>query len=143
MSMDLGDLSKGMGMLFMRQFMETAERISCSEGQCLFKKGDTTHHFFTLLQGEIRLNIGSFDQHVYTLCDPGDIFGWSSLVGGTSYSATAICTRASDVLRFDRDVLVDLLESHPESGFLFFKKLAEKLGKRLLHSYRIIQQDEF
>ena len=142
MLIDLGDLSKGMGMIFMREFMETAKQISCDEGQVLFRKGDATHHFYTLIQGEFRLTIGSNEQHIYTVRHPGDIFGWSSLVGGSSYSATAVCCKPSEILRFDRDTLVDLLDEHPESGFLFFKKLSEMLGKRLLESYRIIQGEE-
>jgi CRP-like cAMP-binding protein len=142
MFIDLGDLSKGMGMIFMREFMETAKRISCDEGRVLFRKGDDTHHFFTLIQGELRLTIGSGEQHVYTVRQAGDIFGWSSLVGGSTYTATAVCTKPSEVLRFDRDVLVDLLSRHPESGFLFFKKLAEMLGKRLMECYRIIEENK-
>jgi CRP/FNR family transcriptional regulator, cyclic AMP receptor protein len=142
MLIDLGDLSKGMGMIFMREFMETAKHMSCNEGQRVFRKGDATHHFYTLLQGELRLTIGVNEQHVYTVRHAGDIFGWSSLVGGGTYTATAICTKSSEILKFDRDALVDLLERHPDSGFLFFKKLAEMLGKRLLESYRIIQGEE-
>lgn len=139
MSIDLGDLSEGMGMIFMREFMETAHRLTCDEGCVLFREGDITHHFYTLIQGELRLIIGNNEQHVYTVRQAGEIFGWSSLVGGNTYSATAICAKPSEMLRFDRDALVDLLGRHPDSGFLFFKKLAEMLGKRLLKSYRIIQ----
>jgi CRP-like cAMP-binding protein len=142
MLIDLGDLSQGMGMIFMREFMETANQMSCDEGQLLFRKGDATHYFFTLIQGELRLTIGANEQHVYTVRHAGDIFGWSSLVGGNIYSATAICTKPCKILRFDRDKLLDLLDKHPDSGFHFFKKLSEMLGKRLLESYRIIQGEE-
>jgi CRP-like cAMP-binding protein len=142
MLIDLGDLSEGMGMIFMHEFMETAKQMSCDEGQVLFWKGAATHHFYTLIQGELQLSIGAEDQHIYTVRLPGDIFGWSSLVGGSTYSATAVCIKPSEILRFDRDKLVDLLNRHPDSGFLFFKKLSEMLGKRLLESYRIIQGEE-
>ncbi|MBU1567596.1 MAG: hypothetical protein KJ630_18465 [Proteobacteria bacterium] len=63
-------------------------------------------------------------------------------MGGKIYSATAVCTMPCKILRFDRDKLLDLLARHPDSGFLFFKKLSEMLGKRLLESYRIIQGEE-
>ena len=59
MSIDLGDLSEGMGMIFMREFMETAHRLTCDEGCVLFREGDITHHFYTLIQGELRLIIGN------------------------------------------------------------------------------------
>lgn len=142
MFIDLGDLSHGMGMIFMREFMETADQMSCDDGQLLFRQGNATHHFFTLIQGELRLTIGVNEQHVYTVHHAGDIFGWSSLVGGNIYSATAVCTKPCKILRFDRDKLLDLLGKHPESGFFFFKKLSEMLGRRLLECYRIIEKKE-
>jgi hypothetical protein len=39
MLIDLGDLSQGMGMIIMREFMETAKHMTCSEGQLFFGKG--------------------------------------------------------------------------------------------------------
>ena len=54
MFIDLGDLSQGMGIIFMREFMETANQMSCDEDQLLFRQGDVTHSFFTLIQGELR-----------------------------------------------------------------------------------------
>lgn len=142
MLINIGELSKGMGIIFIREFMETAQHISCKEGQQLFKTGEATHHFYTLIQGELRLTIGTTHQHVYTVCRPGEMFGWSSLVAGSTYSATAVCTKFSEILKFDRDLLDDLLSRFPVSGFLFYKKLAKMLGNRLLESYRIIQGRE-
>jgi len=39
MLFDLGDLSKGMGMIFMHEFMETAKHMRCNEGKILFRAG--------------------------------------------------------------------------------------------------------
>jgi CRP-like cAMP-binding protein len=141
MLINLGDMTEGMGIIFIRNFMKTAKHLSCHEGEYLFKEGDDTHHFFTLIQGEFRLTIGTNKQQVYTVRHPGDMFGWSSLVGRKVYSATAVCTKVSDILRFDRDSLFDLLGRYPGSECFFFKKLAEMLGKRLLESYSILQGD--
>ena len=139
MLLNIGELSKGMGKVFIREFMETAQHLSCREGQLLFKAGEATHYFYTLIQGELRLIIGTNNRHVYTVCLPGEIFGWSSLVAGSTYSATAICTKFSEILRFDRDLLDNLLKRFPDSGLFFYKSLAKMLGNRLLESYRIIQ----
>lgn len=142
MLIDLGNLSNGMGKNFIREFMKSANHMSCNEGYILFREGEATHYFYTLIQGGFLLSIGNDKQHVYTVCHTGDIFGWSSLVGRTTYSATALCTKPSEILRFDTDVLANLLDSHPDSGLLFFKKLAETLGERLLESYLIISGDK-
>lgn len=142
MLIDLGELSNGMGMIFIREFMETAQKMFCEKGDVLFHSGDTAHHFFTLIQGELHLYIGTNTQHVYTVHHAGDVFGWSSLIGRDSYSATAICSERSELLRFDPDSLEELLNRHLESGLLFYKKLAGTLGKRLLEAYRVIQGEE-
>jgi CRP-like cAMP-binding protein len=142
MLLNIGELSEGMGKIFIRKFMETAQYITCSRGQVIFRKGEATHHFYTLIQGELRITIGTNEQHVYTVNLPGELFGWSSLVAGRTYSATAICTNFSEILRFDSYLLNDLLNRFPASGFLFYKKLTQTLGNRLLESYRIIQRPE-
>ncbi len=142
MLINLGDMTNGMGIVFIREFMDTSQRISCYEDDLLFREGDAANNFFTLIQGEFRLTIGASVQHVFTVRQPGDIFGWSSLVGRKTYSATAVCTNLSEVLRFDRDLLLDLLYKQPGSGFFFFKKLSEIIGKRLLKSYRLIEGEK-
>jgi CRP-like cAMP-binding protein len=142
MLIQLSDMTKGMGITFIRSFMETATHTSCRKGEFIFKEGDTAHHFFTLIQGQIRLTIGTNLQNVYNVRQPGDIFGWSSLVGGNFYSATAVCVKQTDVFRFNRDKLFALLDRFPDSKGMFFKKLAEMLGKRLLESYLIIRDDK-
>ena len=132
MLLKMDELSQGMGKVFIRQFMETAQHIWCREGQLLFKAGEATHYFYTLIQGELCLLMGACNQHVYTISLPGEIFGWSSLVSRSTYSATAICTHFSEILRFDRYLLDDLLNRFPVSGIYFYKTLAKLLGNRLL-----------
>ncbi|MGW8192839.1 MAG: cyclic nucleotide-binding domain-containing protein [Desulforhopalus sp.] len=142
MLIDLGTLADGMGKMFLREFMRTADHMCCDCGYILFRQGESTRHFYTLIQGEFSLSIGNNVQNVYTVCHPGDIFGWSSLVGRDTYSATAVCTKPSEILRFDHSNLVALLAGHPACGMMFFKKLAESLGGRLLESYRIIHEKQ-
>ena len=142
MLINIGELSKGMGIIFIREFMELAQQITCRKGQILFRKGDASHHFYTLIQGELQITLGMNLGHVFTVNLPGDLFGWSSLISGSTYSATAVCTKFSEILRFDSDLLNDLLSRFPASGLLFYKQLAKMLGNRLLESYRILQRPE-
>ena len=142
MLINIRGLRAEMGIIFTREFMNSSKHISYGKDEGLFRKGKITNYFYTLIQGEIRLTIGKNEQHIYTVHQPGDIFGWSSLVGGNTYSATAVSTKFSEVLRFDCDQLVNLLAKHPVSGALFYKKLAMMLGRRLLALYPIIQETE-
>ncbi len=140
MLIDQGNLLKGMGMLFIKEFMNTAREETHEGGVCLFSKGDPTHHFYSLIEGEVRLSIDRDAPEVYVIDEAGEIFGWSSLVGGDAYTATAVCAKPTHLLKFDRDALQRLLEKHLESGFLFYQRLSEMLGRRLLETYSIIRK---
>ena len=137
MFIDQGDLLQDMDMIFRNHFIKTAVEESCRQGDILFREGDRADHFFTLIQGRIVVNIGG-DQDVYEITAPGEMFGWSSLVGGEVYTAGARCAADSRMLKFEREELKKLLEKNPENGMLFYKKLAEIMGRRLMKSYKIV-----
>jgi hypothetical protein len=42
------------------------------------------------------------------------------------------------LLRFDQEKVLKILEEDPADGLVFFKRLADILGNRLLHSYNLI-----
>ena len=132
MLINLKDMTDGMGIIFIRKFMETADQISCHRDELLFKEGDAADSFFTLIQGEFKLTFGATLQSVFTVQHPGDMIDWSSLVDRSTYSSTAVCTKLSEVFRFDREKLLNLLYRNPDNGLFFFKRLTEIIGKRLL-----------
>ena len=138
--MDQRDLLYGMGMIFVKDFIHIAKKECCKQGDCLFNEGDQAKHFFTLIEGEVRLSIIEKRQKVFLIDQPGEMFGWSSLVGGETYTASAVCTADACMLKFDRNDLSALLERRFETGFLFYKKLSQMLGKRLLKAYDIIYE---
>jgi hypothetical protein len=42
------------------------------------------------------------------------------------------------LLRFDQEKVLKILEEDPANGLVFFKRLADILGNRLLYSYKMI-----
>jgi len=138
MIIDQGNLLHGLGMLFIKEFMDIAQKASYNEGDHLFNQGDSPTHFYTLIQGKVTLSIGDAGKAVYTVSHPGEIFGWSSLVGAEAYTASAECRQPTILLKIDRNELHDLLEKHPACSSIFYKKLTEVLGKRLVECYKII-----
>jgi hypothetical protein len=46
--------------------------------------------------------------------------------------------QATNLLKFDRDVFLEILKKYPRNEALFFKRLAEMLGNRLLELYPTI-----
>ena len=69
---------------------------------------------------------------------PGEIIGWSGLIGRGVYSAAGECMEATNLLKFNRDHFLEILEKYPRNEALLFKRLAEMLGNRLLELYPAI-----
>ena len=132
------DLFMGTSMDFVKKFMDISQMTSHAKGDILFRENDPARYFFILLNGCVKLSISETDQVVYEACRVGEAFGWSSLIGGNEYSASAECIESTKLLRTDNEKFKRVLDQDPSSGVIFFKQLASTLGNRLLESYKII-----
>jgi hypothetical protein len=65
------------------------------------------------------------------------MFGWSSLVGRSSYSTSGECMLPTKLLRFDRAKLEKIIREDAAASVNLFKTLAAILGERLIRSYAI------
>jgi len=104
----------------------------------LFHEGDPAQHFYVLLKGRVKLSLGEKGPVVYMVRQPGEIIGWSGLIGRDCYSASGECMQKTSLLKFNRDVFLDILKKYPRNEALLFKRLAEMLGNRLLELYPTI-----
>ena len=132
------DLFTGTSMDFVKKFMDISEMSSHQKGEVLFRENDPARFFFILLNGRVKLSVGSPKQVVYNAGRNGEAFGWSSLIGGDVYSASAECIEATKLLKTSSDKLSRILEADPDNGIIFFRQLASTLGKRLLETYKMI-----
>jgi CRP/FNR family cyclic AMP-dependent transcriptional regulator len=123
---------------FVKAIMDIAESESCKEGDVLFREGDQADNFYILLRGRVKLILGQIGQAVYVVSNAGEAFGWSSLIGRDTYSASAECVLPAKLLKFERQKLQKAVEKDPVNGIVFFKRIAEILGNRLLQSYAMI-----
>ena len=122
----------------MQEFIDITVKESHEGGDFLFHQGDNAHHFYILIKGYVKLSIGDIGHVIHIVDHPGNAFGWSSLVGRDAYTASAECKVPTKVLKIDVEKLQKVFEKHPQSGLVFFKRLAGTLGKRLLQSYLLI-----
>ncbi len=136
------ELFTGTSMDFVKKFMDICETSSHQKGEILFRENDPAKFFFILLNGCVKLSVGVPEQVVYKAKLNGEAFGWSSLIGGDVYSASAECLEASKLLKTDRDKLSRMLEEDAENGIIFFKQLAATLGKRLLQTYNMLESSK-
>jgi len=105
------------------------------KGGFLFRAGEPAKNFYILAEGRVRLSIGGAGHISSIVSGCGEMLGWSSMAGQPAYTASAECLLPVTVWRFDASELARLLESAPADGLLFYKRLAELIGKRLAASY--------
>jgi CRP-like cAMP-binding protein len=138
MQLKMGDFIMGMGREFATDAMEISERMSLNTGNILFSVGDGAGYFYVLLKGQVQLSLGKTGPVVYRVRHPGEMIGWSCLVGRETYSASAKCVESTELLRFDRESFLKILNKNPANEARLFRRLAEMLGNRLLELYPTI-----
>ena len=132
------DIFSAMNKSFVKKIMNVSTTESYEQGDLLFKQGDLANQFYILLKGRIKLTLGEIGRSVYIVSHAGEAFGWSSLIDRETYTASAECMTLVKLLRFDQEKVLKTLEEDPANGLVFFKRLADILGNRLLHSYKMI-----
>ena len=133
-----GDIFWGMNREIVGEIMKVAMNESYNTGDMLFRTGDSADHFYIMTKGQIKLSIGDVGHVVYIVSKAGEAFGWSSLIGRDSYSATAECLSSTKLLKLNGEKLQKILEKDSDNGLIFFKRLSMVLGNRLLQSYKMI-----
>jgi len=139
MWMDQADLLDGMDFMFVQEFMSVAMERRCNAGEILFGEGDPADHFFTLMEGSVKVFVGEKKREVYRITHPGEVFGWSSLLDRNYYSASAECIEPTRVQQIERESFDRLLRNHPEKTGILYKRIAGMMGHRLVECYHQIQ----
>ena len=111
---------------------------TCAEGTVLFERGESANNLYILREGSIELTIGDNGHVTHVIKTPGEAFGWSSLVNHHVYTASAVCSSPTEVIRIDSEKLNMIFESNPAAGLMFFRRLAEIISKRVATSYNLL-----
>ncbi len=130
-----GDLFWGMDKAFVKMAMDISTKENYEEGAAVFREGDPAEAFYILVKGRIKLTLGEKSREVYVAYQPGEIIGWSSIIGRDTLSATANCLEPTILSRMDRDRFLKLLKDHPAQGVTLFQRVATMLGNRLVSLY--------
>jgi CRP-like cAMP-binding protein len=105
-------------------------------GTVLFQKDEDANFLFILLEGTLHLVIKNGGSIIYHLTDPGEVFGWSSMVEGGRYTATGTCATDLKAVKIGRRQLDKVFREHPLAGYMVLQRLAGVISKRLSNSYR-------
>ena len=101
----------------------------------LFQEGDKATSLYILVNGSVDLKIKS-ETTVYSLTEQSDIFGWSSMVENSQYTATAVCNRDIRVIKIDTRRLNRLFNENPMFGLTVYRRLCGVFNLRLSSIYK-------
>jgi CRP-like cAMP-binding protein len=115
--------------------LSAGTRQVVAQGEFIYHREDPSDFFYILIEGDVRLRLGDAGPEMFAIFRPGEVFGWSSLIGGERHTVSAVCHRSATILKMDKNRLMAIFTNDPESGFIFYKQLARALGSRLLQIY--------
>ncbi len=131
------DLFKETNFEVMEEMAAIASEKSYDQGTVLFARGEPAGCLYVLVRGAIDLVIESGGSTiVYNLTEPGEIFGWSSLVDPGVYTASAVCARETKVVELPKKKLDKLFDLHPEVGLKVLRRLGRVFARRLSNVYQ-------
>jgi CRP-like cAMP-binding protein len=129
------DLFTGLDLNVMSEIADTAcTEATYTKGTVIFTEGDSANAMFILEKGTVDLKIGG-QKTVYSLKEQSDIFGWSSLVENTQYTATAIANTDIQALKIDARKMNRVFNANSMFGLKVYQRLSAVFNKRLASIY--------
>jgi CRP/FNR family transcriptional regulator, cyclic AMP receptor protein len=130
------DLFKGIDPEVMEEIANICSEEEYTKDTVLFEKGEEAESLYILEQGALNLVIKNGGSLIYSLTEPGEVFGWSSLVESGLYTASGVCATDLKAVKIEREKLDKIFDRHPEVGFKVLKRLAGVISQRLSNAYR-------
>jgi uncharacterized membrane protein len=104
------------------------EEVVYEEGDVIFRQGDEGSSLFIVEDGAVEIGYGEgTGRVVLTTLFNGQYFGELSLFDGSPRSATATALKHSELIRLDRDDLVDFVNKNPAAALRIIAEMGERL----------------
>lgn len=118
------------------------EEWSFSQGEMIFREGESAEKLHFLLEGEVLLKVKLTSRPesvtVSAVSQRFESFGWSGVVPPYYYTATAICETACKIWTIPGVQFMKLLEENPSAGFVVMQRLTELISGRLRNSRQVL-----
>ena len=130
------ELFEGVDFEVLNEIARICSEDSYSKDTVLFERDEQAKCLFILLEGTVYLVIKNGGSITYNLSEPGDVFGWSSMLENGKYTASGICATDLKVVKIEKDKLNRIFKNRPEVGFKVLQSLAGVISRRLSNAYR-------
>lgn len=115
-------------------------RVTYKSGECIMLEGEESLDVFYIESGHVRINKrvvlhdGRQIQSGFCEPGPGDTFGELNLFDGSPRSASVVARDDVELLRINRDILLEYLDEHPEESYHLYKFWLQRLAVSLRES---------
>lgn len=103
--------------------------FECPAGDAVFIQGEPADSLFFLLQGKIKLVVGSREgkEAIVATRGPGEFIGEACLAGQTAHTAAAISVGDSILAEVKKPVMARMLADEPGLASLFINRLLSRI----------------
>lgn len=110
-----------------------AEVSDHPEGAVLVKAGIPCPALGVIVHGRvaIRPSIPGLGTKTILTLEDGDIFGWSTVLPGSSATSDAVAIAPTRVIRFEREPLAAALEADPRLAAAVYQRVLNAVARRL------------
>jgi len=115
------------------ELAKLTEKKSFKAKEHIYEHGDRAKYMFIVSKGLVSLRQlmpGDEVGIVFEMRERGEFFGAACLMKPQQYTLSAVCMEDTEVLAIDADKLFDLVESDPELGTKFMRKIAQLYFER-------------
>ena len=106
-------------------------RLQVKAGTVLFVENEPSRFAYVVTSGSVRISkLVQAKEFVVAVVGPGEIVGEQSILDHKPYAATAVCTSASEIVRFPEERFLE------EAGEKILQKIFESLARRIWFSHQ-------
>ena len=115
------------------KLLPITESLKFDEGEVVFREGENAETFYMVRRGKILLEQRISEKITISMgtVKPGYAFGWSAMLGGTTYTSDAVCAERSEIFSVNGIELTKLLDKDPSMGYKMTQRVLRIIKKRL------------
>lgn len=122
---------KGVDAQVIKEIENSSTMQTYEKDAVIFEKGRKADFLYILEKGNIDLRIRDKDLTICSLVEPGEVFGWSSIVEKGIYTASSICKTQTKVIKISKDKIEDIFNRYPKAAIIFYRRLGSIFSKRI------------
>jgi CRP-like cAMP-binding protein len=139
---EMGEVNalKGLGLPHLQKLAAIARSREYPAEALLFREGDDSTFLFVLLKGAVLLEVNLRDRGPTAIyaAGPGELLGWSPVLGRHAMTATARATTPCRLAVLEVARVSALIEQDPAFGVAFLRQLALVVSDRLSATRRCL-----